>query len=418
MQPVVSEKKYEFVGPYHGTFWPRLLTLWGRRKLVREHGIESVEVVGAERLQQSLAAGCGVLLAPNHCRPCDPFVIGEMCRQAGTLPFIMASAHLFMQGRLQAFLLRRAGAFSVYREGLDRQALSAGVDILTRSKRPLVVFPEGVISRHNDRLNALMPGTAFMARTAAKKRADRYAKTRGAKTGVVVHPVAIRYHFHGDIEEALSPALDDIEQRLSWRPKRELGLYERISRVGESLLCLKELEYLGSPKDGTIQHGTIYQRAERLIDRLLEPLEREWLNGRRESTTVARVKQLRIAILPDMVQSAIDPEERDRRWKQLADMYLAQQLACYPPDYLRSNPTKERLLETVERFEENLHDTCRVYRPMTATVTIGNAIAVNPVRERGVAEDPLMASLDRQLHDLLGITPPIAAGTHQPSLAS
>jgi len=178
-------------------------------------------------------------------------------------------------------------------------------------------------------------------------------------------------------------------------------------------LCLKELEYLGSPQDGTIQNGTIYQRAERLIDHLLEPLEREWLNGRRESTTVARVKQLRIAILPDMVQSAIDPEERDRRWKQLADMYLAQQLACYPPDYLRTNPTKERLLETVERFEENLHDTCRVYRPMTATVTIGTPITVNPVRERGVAEDPLMASLDRQLHGLLGITPPVA-----PSLAS
>ena len=335
-------------------------------------------------------------------------MIGEMCRQAGTLPFVMASAHLFMQGRLQAFLLRRAGAFSVYREGLDRQALSAGIDILTRSKRPLVVFPEGVISRHNDRLNALMPGTAFMARTAAKKRADR-----DAKTGVVVHPVAIRYHFHGNIEDALSPALDDIEGRLSWRPKHELDLYERITRVGESLLCLKELEYLGSP-----QHGTIYQRAERLIDDLLEPLEREWLNGRRESTTVARVKQLRIAILPDMVQCTIDPEERDRRWKQLADMYLAQQLACYPPDYLRSNPTKERLLETVERFEENLHDTCRVYRPMTVTVTIGPPIAVNPVRERGAAEVPLMASLDRQLHSLLGITPPIGPAARQPSLAS
>jgi 1-acyl-sn-glycerol-3-phosphate acyltransferase len=408
MQSVVSEKKYEFVGPHYGTFWPRLLTLWGRRKLRREYGIELVEVVGAERLQQSLAAGSGVLLAPNHCRPSDPFVIGEMCRQAGTLPFVMASAHLFMQGRLQTFLLRRAGAFSVYREGLDRQALSAGVDILTRTKRPLVVFPEGVISRHNDRLNALMPGTAFMARTAAKKRAAADGKTRDAQAGVVVHPVAIRYHFHGDIEQAISPALDDIEQRLSWRPKRRLTPVERITRVGESLLCLKELEYLGRP-----QEGTIYQRAERLIDQLLEPLEHEWLSGRREATTVGRVKQLRIAVLPDMVQCTIDPQERDRRWRQLADMYLAQQLACYPPDYLRSNPTQERLLETVERFEENLRDTCRVYRPMSATVTIGAPIPVSPTRERGAAEDPVMSRLDQQLHSLLGITPPSA-----PSLAS
>ena len=253
-----------------------------------------------------------------------------------------------------------------------------------------------------------MPGTAFMARSAAKKRANRDPESR-----VVVHPVAIRYHFHGDVEEALSSALDDIERRLSWRPKCKLGLVDRITRVGESLLCLKELEYLGEP-----QKGTIYERAERLINHLLEPLEREWLNGRRESTTVARVKQLRIAILPDMVQCTISSEERDRRWKQLADMYLAQQLACFPPDYLRCDPTRERLLETVERFEENLHDTCRVYGPMTATVTIGTPIAVNPVRERGAGDDALMVHLDQELHDLLGITRPVGVAVRQPSLAS
>jgi hypothetical protein len=148
------------------------------------------------------------------------------------------------------------------------------------------------------------------------------------------------------------------------------------------------------------------------------PLEQEWLKGRRESTTVGRVKQLRIAVLPDMVQSTITPLERDRRWKQLADMYLAQQIACFPPDYIRSNPTKERLLETVERFEEDLRDDCRVHRPMSATVTIGTPITLNPVRERGVAEDPVMSQLDQQLHQLLGIARPGNCATGQPRLAS
>jgi hypothetical protein len=119
-----------------------------------------------------------------------------------------------------------------------------------------------------------------------------------------------------------------------------------------------------------------------------------------------------------MVQSTITPLERDRRWKQLADMYLAQQIACFPPDYIRSNPTKERLLETVERFEEDLRDDCRVHRPMSATVTIGTPITLNPVRERGVAEDPVMSQLDQQLHDLLGITRPNNFATSRPSLAS
>ena len=116
------------------------------------------------------------------------------------------------------------------------------------------------------------------------------------------------------------------------------------------------------------------------------PLEAEWLKGRRESTTVGRVKKLRSAILPDMVAGTITDAERERRWRQLADLYLAQQISCYPPDYLRSNPTPERLLETVERFEEDLTDTTRIHSPMTATVQVGAAISVSPTRDRGSAE--------------------------------
>lgn len=393
MHPVVLDKPYRFFPPYSGTLWPRVLAWVGSRRLSREFGIEAVKVQGVQHLQQSLRARHGVLLAPNHCRPSDPFVVGETCRQAGTLPLVMASWHLFMQGRLKAFLLRRAGAFSIYREGVDRQALAAGVEILTRAERPLVVFPEGVISRHNDRLNSMMDGTSFLGRTAAKKRADSNPPGQ-----VVIHPVAIRYHFLGDVAHALHVALDDIEQRLSWRPRRDVPLIDRIVCVGESLLCLKELECLGKTQD-----GSIFERVERLIDHLLAPLEQEWLKGRRESTTVARVKQLRVAILPDMVQEKVTATERERRWRQLADMYLAQQMSCYPRDYLGDGATPERLIETVERFEEDLTDSCRVYRPMTATVQIGEAINVPSARERGATEDPVMSQLERQLSNMLGI---------------
>ena len=201
-----------------------------------------------------------------------------------------------------------------------------------------------------------------------------------------MHPVAIRYHFHGDVEQALSPALDDIERRLSWRPKRELGLVDRITRVGESLLCLKELEYLRPPA------GRHDLRAGRAADR---PSAGTARTGMAQAAAGNRrpwpgSSNCGSPSFPTWSSARSVREERDRRWKQLADMYLAQQLACYPPDYLRSNPTQERLLETVERFEENLHDTCRVYRPMTATVTIGPPITVNPVRERGTGDDPLM----------------------------
>jgi hypothetical protein len=190
--------------------------------------------------------------------------------------------------------------------------------------------------------------------------------------------------------------LDDIERRLSWQPRRTLGLYERIYRVGETLLCLKELEYLGQP-----QPGPVFERVERLIDHVLVPLEQEWLDGHREKTVVARVKRLRTAILPDMVQGQITDQERERRWRQLADMYLVQQMSHYPPEYIKSNKTPERILETVERFEEDLTDVCRMHAPMTATVQVGEAITVNPVRDRGAPEDPLMVAVEASLRSML-----------------
>lgn len=396
MHPVVLDQPYEFVPPTRSRFWPWLLRQFVPGQLRRRYGVERTEVRGLDKLKQSRAAGHSVLLAPNHCRPSDPMIVAEVCRQMGTTPYTMASWHVFMEGRLQRFVLRGIGGFSVYREGLDRQALQASIEILLQSKRPLVIFPEGVVTRTNDRVLALMEGVSFIARSAAKKRAA--AKPPGK---VVVHPIAIRYHFHGDIDAAVSETLESIERRLSWRPVPEPDLVARIYRVGEALLWLKEIEYFGRP-----QQGEIADRLQNLIDQILTPLEQEWRNGKTEDTTVGRVKQLRMAILPDIVAEEVSEEEKRRRWNQLTDMYVAQQLGHYPPTYVRSNPTTERLLETVERFEEDLTDVSRIHRPMSATVRIGDAIEVSPKRIRGAEEDPLMAEVDHQLHEMLEIPLP------------
>lgn len=392
MHPVVIDKPYKFVPPHRGRVWPRLVQAMARRRLKREYGIDGVECSGLEHLRHSIEAGHGVLLAPNHCRPSDPMVVNEMCRQAGIVPYTMASWHLFMASRLQAFVLRRAGAFSVYREGMDRQALQTAIDILDEAKRPLVMFPEGVITRTNDRLLALMEGLSFIARSAAKKRAKTQQK-------VVVHPVAIRYRYHGELEESLHAALDDIEAQLSWRPKRDGNLADRIFRVGEALLWLKEIEYCGGP-----QSGDLAGRLRRLIDQILEPIEEEWIgktSGENDKTVVARVKSLRSAVLPEMIDGDLPDAERNRRWDQLADMYLAQQLGHYPPDYVQSKPSAERMLETVEKLEEDLNDHCRSYRPMSVRVEVGEAIEVPMKRVRG--DDPVMSKLDERLHAMLGI---------------
>ena len=153
MQQIVIEKPSQIIRPYRGNWWSnfiqrfRLIDVYLRRC----HGVIDFQCRGTENLRQSLEAGHGILLTPNHCRPCDPVVMGLLARQLGCHVYAMASWHLFNQDRFTAWAIRRMGAFSVYREGIDRQAINTAIHILQTAQRPLIIFPEGAVSRTNDR---------------------------------------------------------------------------------------------------------------------------------------------------------------------------------------------------------------------------------------------------------------------------
>jgi hypothetical protein len=207
--------------------------------------------------------------------------------------------------------------------------------------------------------------------------------------------VAVKYFFSGEIRQACDDVLSEIEHRLTWQPQRHLPLIERIVKVGSALLSLKEIEYLGHP-----QAGTINERLQRLIDRLLGPLESEWFGKVQQGPAVPRVRNLRSKILPDMVSGKISAQERIRRWQHLADIYLAQQLATYPPGYL-VRPSVDRVLEIIEKYEEDITDQARVHGNLKVILTIGDAIEVRPERQRGVSVDPLMVQIQQSLQSMI-----------------
>lgn len=388
---MVSDKPYVPVPPYHGTLWPRMMNLLLPRYLKRRYGVTDVAVDGLDKLRASVSSGHGVLLAPNHCRDEDPFVLSSLARELGKPFFVVASAHLFMDSPVRSFLLRRAGAFSIYREGMDKGAVQTSISILESAERPLVIFPEGHISRTNDRLTPMLEGTALIARQAAKKRAKENKK-------VVVHPVAIRYSFPFDVEAAAARVLDEIEARLTWRRGGNVAIHDRIRKVGAGLLALKEMEYLGHTQDGTIA-----ERIEKLTHAVLSPLEAEWTNGNGDGHVVARVKRLRSAILPDMIKGDLDEAEKARRWRHLQDADFAQQLYHYPPNYVIESSSKARVIETVERFEEDLTGKVSVHGPVEARIVVGEAIEVNTGREARGEGDSLMSEIETQLRSMLGL---------------
>jgi len=391
MQEIIITKPYRFIPPRYSAFWSRIVQWWLPTHLRKSYGITSWECRNVDRLRASLDAGHGIVLAPNHARPCDPQVLGLLSREVRRPFHIMASWHVFMQNRVQAFLLPRIGGFSVYREGLDRESLKCATRTVAEARFPLALFPEGMISRNNDRLLNLMDGVSFLARSAAKQRA---AAVPGSK--VVVHPVFIRYFFEGDLATEIEPVMREIETRLSWQPQTHLPLRERVLKVGQALLSLKEIEYLGAP-----QSGELTERLPLLLNHLLAPLEKEWTAGRNDGDTMARVKRLRAAILPDMVSGDLPEAERARRWRHFADLYLAQLLICYTGDYIPVDAAPERLLETVERYEEDLTDVARPHAPIHAIISIGEAIEATPTRDRSSDVDPITEQLRDQLEAML-----------------
>jgi hypothetical protein len=115
------------------------------------------------------------------------------------------------------------------------------------------------------------------------------------------------------------------------------------------------------------------------------------------------VKNLRSAILPQLIAGNGTEADKQQYRKELAACYYVQQMSHYPRNYVRQSAKNipEHILETVERFEEDFTDKVRVHGPLHAVVQVGEAIEVGSKRDRGAESDPVMDQLRTRLQDML-----------------
>ena len=64
-------------------------------------------------------------------------------------------------------------------------------------------------------------------------------------------------------------------------------------------------------------------------------------------------------------------------------------------------PPRSRLLETIERYEEDFTDLARPHFPIRAVITVGNAIESCAARGRTPGGDPVTTQIRRQMELLL-----------------
>ena len=407
MQNIVILKPYRFVPPCRNRFWSRLLVrLLMRPYLRRFYGLERFECIGGEKLRTSLDAGHGILVISNHVRQCDPMACGYLTRMVRHPMYCMASRHVFENAWIDRVLSRRCGAFSVYREGTDHASLQFAVQSLVEPDRPVVIFAEGSAGRMNDRVQPMLDGSALIARTAARRRAKQNPAGK-----VVIHPLAFKYFFRGNLRETVEPVLQAIERRLEWPTDGEGDLLPRIRHIGSELLRRQEIKFLGKAPPEVSRGGCLHERIEPLIESILSPLEKRYATGGGRSTYI-RVQQVRTKLLPDLIEGNLTDAEATERHTELETLYWAQEMACFPPDYLGDNPTTERILETVERLEESLTDRVTVHRPFDCVLQVGDAIEVPTRRERPavrnetnstdtVEADPLTLRVERAIQTMI-----------------
>ena len=173
MQNVVIEEPYEFIPPSYSDWWPPLIQLYLSRYLRKAYGITSVECRGVPKLKKTLDAGHGVLL----CAEPLPAFRSPGARHAVPADRSSISCHGFLApvqaGSLDPFRGPADGGIQHLSRRRRPTVLSTAIDILVDARRPLIVFAEGAVSRHNDQLMPLMDGTAFIARQAARRRKKR-----------------------------------------------------------------------------------------------------------------------------------------------------------------------------------------------------------------------------------------------------
>jgi len=391
---VIVEKPYRFVPPHRGNLWPALIQ---RLRLVdhylaRHDGVVDYECRHVDRLRHSLDSGHAVLLTPNHCRYADPLVLGWPAREIGVHVFAMASWHLFAKSRFDAFAIQKMGGFSIFREGTDRQSLETAIELLTDAVRPLILFPEGTTNRTNDVLQPLLDGVAFIARTAAKRRAKQHAGR------VVVHPVAIKYLFMGDIQAWAHQALSRLEIGLGWRPLGEEPLLDRIRRLAEAMLAIHEVRYLGETT-----HQPLPQRRDALVTHLLNQTETEYgIAPDPNLSPLGRVRRLRSTLSAKLLTGDASTP-REALYHAVDAIELAQQLYSYPDRYLFQFPTTDtQILETIERMQEGILGKPDYPGPLKAIIEFGEPIEVAADRPARGSVDPLISAIESALNTMLG----------------
>jgi 1-acyl-sn-glycerol-3-phosphate acyltransferase len=296
---------------------------------------------------RSLPRSNGILFTPNHSDELDPRVCFELARKTKH-PFVfMCNREAFNEyGGLAGWGLQRIGAYSVERGGHDTAALDYSVHVLKDSRQALVIFPEGEILYLNQSVQPFHSGAiAIGMRAIAEKRASQKDWT------TLLVPIAIRYQYSGSIRHELERRIERLESHHS-KTRTGLSAESRLDNIMDELITEKELRHHITIKSD--HYMELARRVEYLRKTLLAQVSQKYKGSYKEQArTLDKAFQID-AHLRERLAVTVNSEHQEVYKEDLSTLKEVEHLVAWHPDYVKENPSPERIAEMVIKLEREL----------------------------------------------------------------
>ncbi len=312
----------------------------------RNHQIKQLEISGGERLQKLVDRGERVLMVANHPTHSDPQVMTEVHRRLGLRSCFMAAYDVFLRGKACAWMMQRHGAFSIDREGSDKQSMKEAIRILKEGEYAMTIFPEGNVYLNNDRVTPFMEGAAFVSLRAQKE--------LGEGKPIYAVPISFKMSYLDDIRELVKQKMDEVAGMAGVQVEGCESALEELQQIGRALLGerMKECQHLpDEEEDWQMQFEGCSQRVIAALE------EKMGLEVKNASDLTGRIRRIRAAIHHIRIREV--EEERNgaegtdqmRRWADEA--ILAFRTLTYATPYVAELPSLDRFAETTQKMTED-----------------------------------------------------------------